>query len=447
VTSAGVTEEEVNSETAVLLSDEVLRATVREARLAEIPLPLYLRIILAPFRFYDRAHAEYHDVEPPTAEDRAVRALGRSISMERLKASNVMVVTLTAGDPAFARDVLNLVMRHYLDHHLKVHARYAPARFFNEQLSVIQDSVTRREGELISLKRRLGVIDLEKERQVQIDLDLKLREEAASVSRRIAEIDGLLTSYRQTLASVKGPAPTEHAVDAPHLAQLRDDVLKLSLEQIRLESRFNDGFPLVVENKKKLDLARASLAQEEQRAQEHSPTLRTVDQEIARLDAERLGLVRRDVVLSSQIRGSRERLGQLDGALPDAERVQRDIKTAERRYEVYLTSSDKSRVEMALDQGRLSDLSLVQAPAALTTPEGPKKWMVLLIAFGGGILNALLVCFLLELRSVGLVGLLHAIAPEPRVGPPAAPGVGPGVALPGGAGLSPPPTRPEATTV
>jgi polysaccharide biosynthesis protein PslE len=415
VTSADVTEEEVNSEIAVLMNDEVLRGAVRAARLDLVSLPWYMRIILAPFRFYDRVHAEYHGVQPPTDEDRAVRALSRKISAEPLRASNVMMVTLRSGDPRAAEAILQEILRLYLDHHLKMHSRYAPVGFFNEQLSIMQDSVTRRERELLALKRQLGVTDLVKERDAQLDLDVKLREEASSVSRRLAELDGLLSSHRNTLAEASGPAPARRPVDAPYLGSLKSEVLRLSMEQARLDTRYGDSVPAVIENRKQLELARAALASAEKSVLENSPTLRAVDEDVAKLSAEEEGLRRREVVLNQQLHQSRARLRQLDSALPEAERAERDIRLAERRYEVYLTSSDKSRVELALDRGGLTNVSVVQQPAALSTPEAPKKWVLLLVAVAGGLLTASLVCVLLELRAKGLAGVVHAIAPQPAV--------------------------------
>ena len=130
-----VSEEEVNSEVAILTSRETLDATIRAANLDKLPTPLYLRVIFAPLRAYERAYAWLHEVPYPSAEQRARAGLGGALSVERLRESNILVVSYRAGNPEFAEVVLNELLRHYLDRHVAVHSQTDVQPFFITQKS------------------------------------------------------------------------------------------------------------------------------------------------------------------------------------------------------------------------------------------------------------------------------------------------------------------------
>lgn len=424
VVTTGVTEEEVNSEVAVLTSREVLAATVEATGLDRANPPLFLRVLYAPVRAYDHLYARYHGVSYPGPQDRAVRALANAISVDRLKNANVLVVSYYASDPAVAEVVLRELLKHYLDWHLRVHGPSQAAPFFSTQVAILEDSLVRREDDLQALKRQMGVIDFESEREVQLQLDAKLREESAALSRRLAELNGTIAAHeraltaalpRSSLATTEGArAPLGGPLTDPRLDQLKAEALRLGFEQVRLEARYAEEFPLIEENRKKLAVVRKALEDEQLNVLQHSPTLFIVDQERARLSAERTGILRRRNVLDQQLATSRARLTELDEKAPEAARSERLIRSAEERYMVYLASGERARIESALNQSRLTNVSIVQEPAASSKPVRPKKLLVLVASLIGGLFAALLTCMWLELRGLGLVSALASIAPRNR---------------------------------
>jgi uncharacterized protein involved in exopolysaccharide biosynthesis len=347
VVSSGVTEEEVNSEIAILTSREVLSATVGATGLDRIPPPLYVRIFFAPLRWYEKAYSAYHGVPAPTQTDRAIQGLGRSVSAERMKASNVIVVTMESRDPRAAEAILDELLRRYFSRHIEVLGRDQMAPLFSSQAGVIEGKLQEEEDALQKSKSEGGTVDPAAERDVQMKIDATLREEVETLRRRLAELDGKAKSLGKTESQwVKGREA------------------KVSLENERLSAI-----------------------------------------------AERDGALERMRVLERQAAASRLRLIELDRRAIDTTRTQRRVKALEDRYLSYLSRSEQGRIDSALDQNRVTNVTLVQAAAALPSPVSPKRMVVLVVSVVGGLLLALLVCLWLELRSVGAASVLEAVVP------------------------------------
>ena len=397
VLATSVTEEEVNSEIAILTSREVLSAAVAAAGLDRAPTAWYLRALHAPLRLYDHAYASFHGTPEPTPADRAIRALGRSIAVERMKDSNVLVVTLRSRNPEVAQQVLEVIVKEYLLHHITVHGAFESAPLFSAEASVVAGKLEEVERALLAEKRRAGIVDAAAERDVQLRADAALREESDALRRRLAELDARVASYDAVLAGGSRGAPVRGEV----LDQLKVREHQLELEQVQMDARYSPEFPLAEENRQKLARTRAALADERARTLENDPTVVTAAQERAHAQAERSGIQRRLRVLEGQLQASRDRLQHLDASVTEAAGAQRRVRALEERYLMYLSRSEQGRIDAALDRDRVSNVSVVQAPSLSRLPVSPKKTVVLAVSVLGALLVAALFCAWRELRALG----------------------------------------------
>ncbi|HTP51295.1 MAG TPA: GNVR domain-containing protein [Anaeromyxobacteraceae bacterium] len=347
VVSAGVTEEEVNSEIAILTSQEVLEATVAATGLERAPTPWYARVLLAPVRWYDSLYARYQGVPEATPAQRAVQSLVRCISAERMKASNIITVTLEARDPDGAAALLGELLKQYLRWHIDVLGRDQMIPLLSGQAGVMEGKLAQVEEALQKGKREGGTIDPGLERDVQLKIDAALREEAEALLRRKAELDGKLRAF----------------------AWAQSQPMKGREARLALD---NDRTTAMVE---------------------------------------RAGLAARMKILDEQIVASRERLLDLDRRAIDVTRNQRHVRALEERYLAYLSRSEQARIDSALDQNRVTNVSVVQAAAASTKPLRPKRPIVLVVSIAGGLLAGVLWAAARELRAMGLTRVLESVAP------------------------------------
>ncbi len=415
VMTAGVSEEQVSSEIAVLTSHEVLAATVASTGLDQArPPPRVVRALFYPLRAYEGLYARFHGVPERSLTDRAIQGLANRLSANRLKDSNVLVLTFEANDPRVAEAVLDQLITHYLDHHLKVHGPQEVGHFFTSQAHFLEQELERHEDELQALKRELGTTDVVAETNVQLELDALLRQESTELDRRLGELDGRMAGLESTLAEATKSAASggDVPLSDPILPQLKGEILDLELEQIRLDTHYQPDFPPVVENRRKLEIARQTLEEERHNVFEHSPTLLVVDRDLTSLAAERVGVLERRGILEAQLEASRARVLELDRKAIEATRAWRLIRATEEQYLKYLARFEDARIDAALDQSRFANVSLVQGAVASAKPVRPKKLMVLAASLVGGLLAGFMICVLLELKSLGLAGILASVLPR-----------------------------------
>lgn len=420
VVSSGVSEQEVNSEIAVLTSREVLEATLQSTGLDKAEPSIWLRLLFGPLWAYEDFYAWYHGVPKPTRGDRALRGLESNLSVEPLKDSNVLVVSYESSNPTVAQGVLHQLVEHYLTRHVQVHHSAGAEAFFEEQAGGLKAELKTQEDLLQGVKREVGVSDLNVERETQQKILASLREEQDRLRRTVAELDQRAASYQAFLR--REPTQVNTTLEGRNdyaLQALNAEKLKLEIERVRLEERYRDDSPLLAENARKLEAANEAIARVttgvSQKQTGLSPAAISASQDMERTRAEKAGYDERISQLNGQITSASERLGVVDEKLLDARRIERLISTSESQYMQYLRRGVEARIDSALDQGQFTNASVLQAAAAEPKPIKPKKLIALLLSILGGLLAGVAMVIVLELRESGLEAFLGSVAPRADV--------------------------------
>ncbi len=410
--AGAVSQEEVNSEVAVLTSRTVLEETVAATGLDRLPPPWYLRVLRAPLRAYERAYAWFHGVPYPGPKDRAVAGLAAAVDVQRLKDSNVLVVSYRAGDPRFAEVVLGQLLQRYLGWHVSVHQQGDVRPFFAEQSAALEKEVTDLQQALEKLRTAAGVGDLAAEREALVRQQSSLEEEALALRRRVVELGGRIATLQRSGEAEGGWIPTTKTTRASSatLDALTTQVLQLELENVRLETRFQESSPLVAESRKKLEIARRALEDERAALSRESTSVGLGDEQ-ARLVAERAGVTARLFSVKAQIADVSARRAALEPQAAEADRLALQLQSAKDRYLMYLQRTEQARIDGALDQARVANVTVVQEPLASLKPVRPKRLVTLIVSLGGGLVIALLVCAWRELQALGLEQALASAAP------------------------------------
>jgi uncharacterized protein involved in exopolysaccharide biosynthesis len=423
VVSSGVSEQDVNSEIAVLTSRQVLQATIEATGIDKAKPSIWLRILFGPLWLYEDLYAWFHGVRAPTFADRALRSFESSISVEPMKDSNVLVVTYESGNPTFAEIVLKTLLEKYLEHHVQVHRASGAEGFFDEQARSLAVELAAQEQRLQELKATVGVSDIATERSVQQQTVASLREEQARLERTIAELDSRIASYRSFLERVPSQMQTT-TVEGRNdyaLQALIQEKLDLELERVRLVERYRADSPLLVENQRKLEATSAAIASQRsgisQTQSSLSPAAVAASQGIEQTRAERAGYEKRITKLEEQLARDSARLEVLDEKLLESRRLERLISTSEAQYLQYLRRGVEARIDAALDQGNFTNASIVQQASAAPRPIRPKRLITVLLALAGGLLAGLGAVVGLELKEFGLEAFLGSVAPRPAVHP------------------------------
>ena len=419
VVSSGVTEEEVNSEIAILTSRLVLDKTLRATGLDQATPSIWIRLLFGPLWLYEDLYAWYHSVPAPTRYDRAMRAIVGNTTAERMKDSAVLFVSYLSGNPSLSRIVLEQLIRFYLEHHILVHSRTDVGRFFEQQATDLQIELRQHEDRLQEIKRAAGAADLVAERQLQQKLVAALREERDRLDRTVVELDQRIASYDAFLrrGAMKFANTTLDARNDYTLQTLAQERMRLELERVRLLERFAPDSPLIAENEGKLAAIRTALASEQSGIL--APAAVSASQEMERTRAERGGYAERIGKIAQQLEQENARLRDLDEKVVEAKRVERLIANSETQYLQYLRRGVEARIDSALDAGQFTNATIVQPATEEPRPLKPKKLIILLLALGGGLIGAIFAVIAMELRGAGLEAFLGSMSPRPPAPTPA----------------------------
>jgi uncharacterized protein involved in exopolysaccharide biosynthesis len=175
LTRMAVTEEELSSEVELLRGDEVLRKVVESNGLAN----------------HDWLHFLRSGQDQAVRVERAARRLGKNLSIEPIRKTNLIAVSYSAGDPRRAAKVLQSLASVYLEKHTEVHRPNGESRFFEQQTNESRQQLERAQRNLLRFTSSKGVVSAAQQRDLALqrlsDVDASYRQaqiELAETRRR-----------------------------------------------------------------------------------------------------------------------------------------------------------------------------------------------------------------------------------------------------------------------
>jgi uncharacterized protein involved in exopolysaccharide biosynthesis len=377
-----VTEEELNSEAQLVLSEDVLRKAVVDSGL-------------------DKRKSLLSSLFGETDDQKIAKAVDKmrgNLKVEPLKKTNVVQITYTAHDAKLAAKVLNNVISAYVEKHVAVNRPPGQLKFFEEETDRYKHDLDQAEEQLKKFsEEQSGVapqisrdMTLQKLNDFSADLE-KTRAEMSATEQKIDELqkqagttpDRLTTQMRET---------DNGAV----LQQLKSALLTLELKRTELLTKYQPGYRLVQEVDKEIADTRIAITAEEskplkEQTTDRNPTYAWINEELAKAKSDYSALQARATATQAIVGLYQGRAHQLEVNGFVQQDLLRTAKANEDNYLLYLHKREEARIADALDQTRILNIGMVQQP---TVPLSPTRSPVM---FGlVGVLMALMV-------SVGLV--------------------------------------------
>jgi uncharacterized protein involved in exopolysaccharide biosynthesis len=336
------------------------------------------------------------------ATDRFVRAF----SARPLRNSNVVQLSFQHPDPALAETTLTTLIQIFRDRSLTIYAN-SQTEFFKQQGELAQTRLNRAAERLAEFRTRYGALAYEG----GLPLLLQQRSDlAALVSRTdadLAAINERVSNLRKQAAAT--PAEVVAHVDKEQsrvVDDARSKLLNLRLREQELLVQFADDSPPLKQVRAEIRLAEGFLRQQ---AAEFAGTVRharnitliSIEQELARSDADRASLAARTASL-------RDELVKLDGQVdiiskhdPERWSLERAVDTGRAEVKQITVRLEQSRLLDALNENRIGNIGLIQAPSLPDRREPVRpRWSVNLgLGFVIGLVLSVVIAVLLELRA------------------------------------------------
>jgi uncharacterized protein involved in exopolysaccharide biosynthesis len=355
-----VTESQINSEIELLGSYDLLARVVERSHL-------------------DRAgHSGAKAAKDEKEFEKTVRALKRELKISPVRKSNFIEVTYAADSPRQAAAVLRELSSAYLDMHLRVHRSAGTQEFFRKQAGRYETELHDVEQRLNEFCQRNGLSSVSEQKDLivrkMLDSETQLKEAGTSLaetSRRVSELRKQLDQQAPRLVTQSRTIPNQYSIE-------RLNTMLAELENRRTEAlvKFRPEDRMVTELNQQIDNTRAALdrarkANSTEQVTDLNPLRTAIEGDLAREERSEAGLRVRYEQLGRVVAGYHARLTQLEGSTLEYDNLKRTVKEAEDNYLLYSRKQEEARIADSLDQQKMANVALAEAPVEHYLPTSP----------------------------------------------------------------------------
>ena len=364
-----ITEEELNSQVELLRDDEILRAVVQTSG-------------MSGGAWYERFLGGSEEVRLA----RSVRRMTRHLTVEPARKTNLIQVDYSSSDPGQAAAVLQALAHAYLERQQRVRRPSGEYEFFEQQVAQSRRGLLDAEFRLMDFSSDQGVVSAAQERDMALQKlsdaeanDRQTQVAMAETRQRIQDLQSRLkTLPERTLTIIRN-------ADNPQLAEkMKSKLLELQLKRTELLTKFDPSYRLVQEVDQQIAETRTTIAGEEHAPLRDETTNQEPNHEWAKSE-----LIKAQVDLGTleahgqatrvQVAGYREVAQRLGGNALRQGDLLGELKAAEEKYLLYVNKREEARIEDALDQGGILNVTIAEQPRVPALP-ARAGWVFGLIA-------------------------------------------------------------------
>lgn len=397
-----VSENQINSEIELLSSEDLLNQVVTECGLygRSFSISAMLGLKEAP--------------RTPAAQiEQARNQLRKDLVITPVKKANLIEIRYTSGSPEMAAAVLRKVQDLYLQKHVKLHRPPGTYEFFKTEADDSESQLRDAEKQLSSFQQSMNVVSLtqQKEQTVQklTEAKSKLLETKAflrEVNDRIGKVQQQLQTLEPRIVTQRRALPNQYSAE-----RLNTMIVELQNRRTQLLTKFRSDDRLVREVDQQIKTTRAALekASKEtstEQSTDLNPLRQTLETELARARVDQAGAEGRYEMLVGQVGQYENQLSRLEGITAEYEDLNRQVKQSADNYQLYKKKEEEARITDELDQNKITNVSVAEAPFQPQLPIRPNRLMNLLL---GVFLGALL-----SLGSVFIAEFLRDTVLTPR---------------------------------
>lgn len=316
--------------------------------------------------------------------------------------SNIIKVSYEADSQDKAQEVLTNLIKYYMNHRIKVYGGQAGPAFFEEQTTDLRARLKEAETELEKYRAENHITAMYEQKNALIAQINTLREsidraiERSSVAKaKIAALEGFLKDRPRNIEIEVIKGKPNYAADT-----YKRRMIDLRLKEADLSARYPDDHRLLVDVRKQIALAQEALRKEGNSSTEVTSGL---DENYQRaemtLSEEKAEFVAQKAVqeaLGKELVKRREALEELTSHEIGLASLVREVEVLEKEY---LSSKDTERLASfsnALDDEKISNVSVVQPPTYPESPIKPRKGLNILMGLLLGLLGGVVAAFFVD---------------------------------------------------
>jgi capsular exopolysaccharide synthesis family protein len=363
--------------------------------------------------------------------DRAIHHVMKNLQVKAQKDSSIINISFESESPELAQNVIKTLINYYKDKHRDVHRTRGSEQFFSQQVRKQKEKLDLYENELQDLKDKSGISLPEESSQALLSRIKDLEGQIGAAEAELAACQAKVQALQKTVSNIPETLTTQETTGFSNQAVdlMRARLYELQLEENDLLSKYTEESQQVQMIRKKVAEARMLFDQEvakEGRTEVSKGINSNYLQTQSALFAEQTNLSSiqaKIVILKKQLAAAKDEQKAINEADRKIKSLIREKDMQEATYLTYSEKLDQARIDNALDEDKISNISEVQPAIFPTRPVPQRRTLKLGLGILVGILGGIGLAFFFEhidhsIRTPTEVEdklLLPALASIPRV--------------------------------
>ena len=383
-------EEIINSETNILTSRDLIAKVVSTITVAE----MYPDLVKSPPR-------------RGTPLDAAVERFGKALSVEGIKKSNVIEISLQHKDPRIAARALKLLVDSFKEKHLQAYSD-PKSSYLEQQLASYDQRLKQSQGQLEAFKQKNRVFSLDEQRSLLLKQQTELDTALKATQNQIKEVQERISSVKRQIQTVSQDVPLSTETERYRsVDEANGQLLTLQLKEQELLRKYTESNQLVVSVRREIQIVQAFINGQQQDIKGRIRTGQNVvyqdlERELLKLQAELPSQEAKAASLRGQIAQLNLEIPRLDMTEMQLENLKRDMAVNDKNYRTYVEKVEDALILEDLNRQKSANISVIQEPTVPADPVKPRKLLNIALGLILGVFAALGLAFASEFSAQGL---------------------------------------------
>jgi len=376
-------DELANTEIQVLTSSELAEKVIRTVTLKEIYPDLVIR---------SRKDQDSMAV--------AVEKFEKNLKVTGVRKTNVISVSFQHTNQKIAARAVNLLIEAFKEKHLALHSD-PQSTFIGTQLSSFQSKLRESEKSLQEFQQNNKVYSLEEQRSLLLKQRTDLDTSYKTARNNISEIRNKILSLKRQMTYIsKNNARYTHTERDKIIIDAKSKLLELQLKEQDLRRKYTENNPFVINSRREIELVDQFLKDQEEgiagKVKTGNPVYQNMEIELFRAEGDLNAQVAKAEALNVQLRQLDGEIAMLDMSENKVQNLKREIEINEKNYKTYSDRQEEARISEAMNNMKLSNISVIQAAAVPTVPIKPNNKLNVVLGIIMGTLSSLTIVYIAE---------------------------------------------------
>ena len=334
--------------------------------------------------------------------DSALRMVMDNFEIETQKIGSTISLSYKSQNPELAQEVLTKLIDSYLEKHIAVHQTPGSHQFFTQQSAHLRGRLTQLEDELRNLRNETGISSLEQQQRVILEHISVLENDKNGAEIALAASTATVEALQKTLAEIPDTVVMTITEGYPNVAAdgMRQRLYDLQLQEQDILSKYEPESRHVQDIRQQIAAAEALLSKEKPERTQLTRGLNATYVELhSALLSEQVSissLAAQVKTLTAKLVSTREELSDLTDVEVKVKALAREIEIQEANYRKYSENLEQARIDDALETGKISNISIVQAATLPVKPVNSRKKLTLLLGLVFGMFGGIGLAFFSE---------------------------------------------------